>query len=775
MNSEDKRYNNSYLTSKVTNETEYEMRLRIIKEKHEERLEALTAKIRVIYEDIRKDPVIISMRSDPASSAFVSQRMKEISKDHQALEREETIERLTEELSYSQTEFKKLEKELLELKHNLELTQEGFHSERQKYQNLEAENKMLRNKLMSLNKDVENSFKKKTQEFFDQRKKDSLDSISKSKEGVEALEREIWHKSGEIEELVRENEGLKDKIENLKSELGKILTEMKEKDRVISEFSQKVLKMQEELVDSRKDKDSLKEKHIDYGQQIKNIIDFEEKSHKDSIEELNATFKEKSSRFKRKILEQKKVIQYLEVELASAKEIANSSKQGLEKSLLIAQEDLKKVKEQWEKRCREIEKEHSLQVSDLHLKHQGQISDLQRHYQELLEEKIKDFQLEHSTHFSRQRALDYELKKIMDEKLSQMEKDYILISKHEAILNEETSKLRIKHLQEIRDIEENCSKDLHIRLSALKDSFSSESQQMLSKIASLEKERSDLLATNRNLDSEIQNNLDKLENFTVKIQELKSELYSSELTKKDIFTKLDEINLNNSKLKSQLDQEKQSKKQLEAELESEREKTNELQVSLRNTEKELTFKQKNENFSYQEQISVYEETLAKEQQRAKRAIQELEHYQRLCGQLEKELDEVKEVQSKDMQEYFTSSQRIKQEEQFKYEKELESHLETKRLLIQAEHKAKILNADLEASEKMVNELRLLTVKYEKEISELRKSVSQLENSLSQSEKITNRLRKELESSKEDESSVRIVNKKALKESLDRLKDGPDNS
>lgn len=775
MSSEDKRYSSSYLTSKVTNETEYEMRLRIIKEKHEERLEALTAKIRVIYEDIRKDPVIISMRSDPASSAFVSQRMKEISKDHEAMEREETIDRLTEEVAYSQTELKKFEKQLLELKHNLELTQEGFHSERQKFQTLESENKLLRSKLMSLNKDIENSFKKKTQEFFDQRKKDSQDSATQKKESLEALERELWHKSSEIEVIVQENESLKDKIENLKSELGKVLTELKEKDRVVSEYSQRMLKMQEELIESRKVKESFNEKQADYGHQIKNIMEFEEKSHKDSIDELNATFKEKSSRFKRKILEQKKVIQYLEVELASAKEIANSSKQGLEKSLLIAQEDLKKVKEQWEKRCREIEKEHSLMVSDLQLKHQGQISELQRHYQELLEEKIKDFQSEHSSHFSRQRALDYELKKIMDEKLSQMEKEYMLISKHETILNEETSKLRIKHLQEIRDIEESCNKDLHVRLSTLKDSFSGETQAFMHKIAELEKERSELLASNRALEADIQYSRDKLENFTVKVQELKSELTLSELSKKEIYTKLEEINLNNSRLMTQLDQEKQVKKQLKAEIENEKEKINELQTSLRNTEKELTFKQKNENFSYQEQISVYEETLAKEQQRAKRVIQELEHYQKLCGQLERELDEVKEVQSRETQDFFTSSQRIKQEEQFKYEKELESHLETKRLLIQAEHKAKILNAELEASEKMGNELRLLTVKYEKEISELRRSVSQLENSLSQSEKITNRLRKELESSKEDESSVRIVNKKVLKENLDRLKDESGNS
>ena len=81
-----------------------------------------------------------------------------------------------------------------------------------------------------------------------------------------------------------------------------------------------------------------------------------------------------------------------------------------------------------------------------------------------------------------------------------------------------------------------------------------------------------------------------------------------------------------------------------------------------------------------------------------------------------------------------------------------------------------MESDLEASEKMGNELRLLTAKYEKDINELRRNASQLESSLAQSEKITNRLKKELESSKEDESSVRIINKKALKENLERIRE-----
>ena len=750
-------FTSSYLSSKVVNETDYEMRLRLIKEKHEERLEALTSKIRSIYETIRKDEIIISMRNDPASGAYISQRMKEICHDHQALEREETIERLTEEVAFSQTELKKLDSELKELKHNLELTQEGFHSERQKILTLESENKNLRSRLASFGKEVEASFKKKTQEFFEQRKKNDLDGV----------EKELWQKNNEVEFLAKENQDLREKVEALKDELGKVILELKEKE---AENKEKMRNFQFEITEVVRDKELLKEKQVDYGQQFKNIMDFEEKSHKDSIDELNATFKEKASRFKRKILEQKKVIQYLEIELANAREIANNSKQGLEKSLLMAQEDLKRVKEQWEKRCREIEKEHSLMLSEIQIKHQSQITELQRHYQDLLEDKIKEFQSEHSSHFSKQRALDYELKKIMDEKLAQVEKDYILISKHESILNEETSKLRIKHLQEIREIEENWNKDLLARVQEIKDSNLTETENLLKKLVNLEKDKSELLSLQRSLESDLQHRRDKIENLTVKVIELKKEVNENELSKQGLYRELEQSQNNTARLQALVEEESLKKSHLEEEISKERGKVVDLQSSLKKVDKEVNFKQKNEFSTMQEQMSIYEESLIKEQQRAKRLLIELDHYQKLCNQLEKELEDLKEVHSKETQEFFTSSQRFKQDEQYKYEKEVESHLETKRLLIQAEHKAKILESDLEASEKMGNELRLLTAKYEKDINELRRNASQLESSLAQSEKITNRLKKELESSKEDESSVRIINKKALKENLERIRE-----
>lgn len=758
----------SYLPGKVNTETEYEMRLRVIKEKHEERLEAITDKVRVIYDNIRRDEVISTMRSDPTSSIFISHRMKEICDNHLAQEREETIDRLTEDVAISQAELRKIDKELRELKHTFETTHESFHHERLRLQNCEQENKMLRAKIGNYSRGFEELQKKSTVPSEISRRSDS--ELEKYKENLSAMEKNLWQKTSENEVLAHELENYKEKYAIMMTEVGKLTTEIKDRERISRESLEVITGLKEDLNSVRKERDELKNRHSSYGMQFKDIIDTEEKTHGELVKELNATHKEKSSRFKKKIIEQKKIIQVLENELAVAREVAESSKQGHERSLIVAQEDLKKVKEQWEKRCRELEKEHSLHFSEIQAKHQGQIAELQRHYQDLLEEKIKDFQSDHSSQFSRQKALDYELKRMMDEKILQLEKDFISLTKHESILNEETSKLRIKHLQEIREIEEKCNKELIARIKDIKEQNIQDLDRLTNKIAAFENERADLIIAKRNLESELKFSNEKSENLAYKVNEQKKEFGDYETTRKDLQKKYEEAQLTISKLKLQIEDEVSKKKSLEAVLESEKNRFIDLHESLQEKDRDFTFKQQTENLSFQEQISMYEEALAKEQQKAKRVLSDLEHYQSLVVQLEKEIEEMKEMQSIESQNFFNSSQRIKQEENLKYEKEIEAHLETKRLLIQAEHKSKFLASELESNEKLGNDLRILTGKYEKEMSEMRRNIANLESQLGQSEKVAMKLKKELEMSKEEESSVRIINKQALKESLDKFKE-----
>ena len=347
MHSDDKRQNyaTSYHSSKINKEADYEYRLRIIKEKYEERLEAITEKVKLIYDDIRKDEVISTMRSDPASSAFVSHRMKEICEDRLASEREQTINQLTEELALLQLEFGKSEKEIKSLKENLEAVSENLRNEKAKCLNFEQENKILRNKLSHFSQEFEEVHKKNFENTSEALKTAVFESENLKKQ-LDSAERTLWQKCAENEILVNEAEENKEKINSLMIEINKKNEELRDKEKAYKDDFETFNELKFELENYRRERDDLKVKQKSYGQQFKDIIETEERSHKEALKEITANYKEKATRFKKKIIEQKKLIVVLENELGLAREVAENNKQGQERLLMIAQEDLKKVKDQ---------------------------------------------------------------------------------------------------------------------------------------------------------------------------------------------------------------------------------------------------------------------------------------------------------------------------------------------------------------------------------------------------------------------------------------------
>ena len=109
-------------------EKDHDTMLRVAKDKYKQRLEAVTDKVRMIYEEIRHDEVLATMREDPASNAFAGQRIYEICEDNLAIEREETIERLMDEVTNLSSGIVRLEKEVNMLKGALLKAEEKVNS-----------------------------------------------------------------------------------------------------------------------------------------------------------------------------------------------------------------------------------------------------------------------------------------------------------------------------------------------------------------------------------------------------------------------------------------------------------------------------------------------------------------------------------------------------------------------------------------------------------------------------------------------------------------------
>jgi hypothetical protein len=93
-----------------------------------------------------------------------------------------------------------------------------------------------------------------------------------------------------------------------------------------------------------------------------------------------------------------------------------------------------------------------------------QINQLQAEYQSLLDKRLTEIQNEANSQISKTKTIDMEIKAQLESRIAQIEKDYILKTKHENILTTEILDLKTRHAQEMKDLEDRYEKDYSQKL-----------------------------------------------------------------------------------------------------------------------------------------------------------------------------------------------------------------------------------------------------------------------------------------------------------------------
>jgi predicted nucleic acid-binding Zn-ribbon protein len=83
-------------------------RINFLKTQYENRLKALHEQIAKIYESVSQDEILLAMKENETSSAYVGQRIKEIVEENVAAEREIQIQQLMQDLAFTKSEISKL-------------------------------------------------------------------------------------------------------------------------------------------------------------------------------------------------------------------------------------------------------------------------------------------------------------------------------------------------------------------------------------------------------------------------------------------------------------------------------------------------------------------------------------------------------------------------------------------------------------------------------------------------------------------------------------------
>ena len=227
-------------------------------------------------------------------------------------------------------------------------------------------------------------------------------------------------------------------------------------------------------------------------------------------------------------MELKSIISNLEEELNLEKNNGLDTKINYSKIITKMQEDMKLIKSEWEKKCKEQSGDYEKIIGDLETKHSIDANCIKQDLLIELENKNKDL---------------LKLKQNSD-LLKNFEKEYLRISRHEEILNETLNEMKKKFNQEILIKEEELENEFRKRLSKLDDDKKGEYEFLTDNtrknLKNLEKLNEELKSNN--LDFQNKLNTEKTNNEILNTNNINQQKtirqFKNEIDDKDIQIKL---------------------------------------------------------------------------------------------------------------------------------------------------------------------------------------------------------------------------------------------
>jgi len=755
----------SVAAERFSAEQHFHERLKTLNQVYENRIRSLGEEVRRAYVNLQGDDILNTMKDDPSSSEFAEQRIREIIEDSLSSEQERFIQNLANENAQLRSELTQVQSEnhqqseeqgnaIENFKKLLQETEERAQEHAKKSQYFEEECTQLKGHLSNMTETFQEALQRKESEI-EKRSQEEYADLNASRlenkqlhDRWEVTERQLWEKTQEIDRLRAELETSKQNGSRLDEELAKANKQAVDMKEAIEDYSRqideltsvnrdldtKLQSLEDEsrglndvLNQTQREKIDLEEKYNSYGNQFKQVIQAEQASNLETIESLQAKFKSKSKQFKKKIQDQKEMIDSMDAEIEGHKNKFQEARELYEKSIDSIQEDMKKVRDEWDRKCKDQELEHERYVAELQSKHQLQMSALQNQYQQQLEDKINQIKNETTSEISKSKMHDSELKLMIEEKIAALERDYIKINRHEEILNEQLNNMKHRQSLETREISEKYEIDMRRSLKQLEEKKENEMDEVVGKLRSDVKHYESTLEDAREYHNELEEKLRKEKDVNAK---LSVEVGEIENSKRLLVQHLDEASQNIGRLKSICEEEVKKRKTLEEELSAFEQRSNELAADIQEKETQIDGLKKDMHI-LTETIDSKDDDLARQEQKQRGLLKEIEEQNSAIDSLEKEktelsrqLNETAANLSRETQSFHNQSVEIRHKESQKLEREVSEHMETRNRLMQAEGKINYLNAELTDLQKRASDQKTATGNCESEIRELKSTIYQ---------------------------------------------------
>lgn len=396
---------------------------------YEQRLESITAFAHKFYDIVQKDEVLMAMQGNTVSEKFANQRLRELYEETMLKECEFTIQNLQNELISLRMSLTRQESDKSKYLNQVKVLEDSSKASEQDLKRLERENYDLKSKINLMRSEFEEAIKRRDKELTNKYEDLKGNLIRGDQVNKEKTNQELESTRYSLERERNKVKSLEDEIRKLKKDLDK-LQDLEDSGKRFERIADEneILKTKCARLEDQQEK--LQKQAGNYEKQLKTILSAEQKASNEALTSLQTKYKTRAKAFKKKIIEQKQTIEGLDQQLKSYKHGLEDYKKSIEKKSLGSQDDLKRVKDEWEKRCNELQLEYQRKEAELSTKQQIQLVSLQNQYQQLLEERVQEIQREMNT--SRAKVKENEFKAIMEEKL----KDFVSRAEYEEIFRE---------------------------------------------------------------------------------------------------------------------------------------------------------------------------------------------------------------------------------------------------------------------------------------------------------------------------------------------------
>ncbi|CAG9318015.1 unnamed protein product [Blepharisma stoltei] len=567
----------------ANSDKELESILHAARESYHKRINSLRQSLKTSYSEVHNDELLITLKEDPATEAFVPLRIKELNEDRAI---KEMIEGLKKELSSCLTEIQLLKSDKSKLETSLERQQENLDIERGKLIDLEAERRQLKENLANTQSILEEH-----KEILDQKSSELQDVLMQSKfesekfiHTLENNEKENFRQRSELEILRQQME----RDFEFRNDLKNQLKESRNNEAQLQESSRKWKeRCQENEIMNNELKDKLKDAEIEINKlageienlnEEKNLLakDFEDyrkiaedtkislqNDWKKEIETLSKQNHDKEKKLKsalkkekdhRGILEEK--FNELRLSFEHLQAQCFSDRERFEMKI-------KEVETYYEQQINSIHEDYELKLKEMKDKHDKEISDLNLSSQNRLDKKQKEFESHVSVLKSEyeDQIQDFEYK--LAQHKNMLENDYMPKKSHSDLITEKSIEQKSQFQRDLQSQETSLRNEHRKEIKRLNQQHDNMVQALKAKLAQTENEKMEELRNKLNLQSLLEIETSKCAAFREKLIKLEERLTELEELKQENLRTSEKNSENLRKIKAELNLSQNIKDDLE--------------------------------------------------------------------------------------------------------------------------------------------------------------------------------------------------------------------